>query len=128
MTSNSKGRSGAVLLKLGLKVEELDGPGVELARHYRRMRRALSLPDCFALALARTHSWTLLSGDGELRELAREERVPCHGVLWLLDRMFEEGVVRGNKLCDGLRKLAGHERCRLPKVEIQKRLKRYSGV
>ena len=32
-------------------------------------------PDSFALALAKTNAWTLLSGDRELRDLAEEEEV-----------------------------------------------------
>ena len=117
---------GDALIELGLGVEELDGEGVVLALSYRRKRRSLSLPDSFALALAKTKSWTLLSGDGGLRELAAEERIPCHGVLWLIDRMFKEGVEDGNKLCAGLRAIAAHPRCRLPKAEIHKRIRLYS--
>ena len=113
--------------ELGLKVEELDGEGVALALDYWGKRRSLSLPDSFALALAKTRSWTLLTGDGELRELAAQEGVACHGVLWLMDRMFEAGVEDGNKLCASLRAMAAHPRCRLPKAEIHKRIRLYSG-
>ena len=121
-----KDHGGGALIELGLGVKELDGEGVALALSYRRRRRSLSLPDSFALALAKTRAWTLLSGDGELRELAAEERVACHGVLWLIDRMFEEGVEDGNGLCTGLRAIAAHPRCRLPKAEIHKRIRSYS--
>jgi hypothetical protein len=41
--------------------------------------------------LAKISGWTLLMGDGPLRELAKAEGVDCHGVLWLLDE-FETGV------------------------------------
>ena len=84
--------SGPALIQLGLRVEELDGDGVSLALGYRRDNRSLSLPDSFALALARLNSWILLSGDRELRELAHSEGVVCHGVLWLIDRVFEHGL------------------------------------
>jgi len=47
----------------------------------------LSVPDSFALALAKERAWTLVIGDGDLCELATGENVDCHGVLWLLDRM-----------------------------------------
>ena len=118
-----KDRGDSTLTKLGLRVEELDGGEVALALDYRRRRRALSLPDSFALALAKTRSWTLLSGDGELRKLAAEQKVACHGVLWLIDRMFEDGEEDGDKLCAGLRAIAAHPRCRLPKSEIRKRIR-----
>ena len=121
-----KEHGGDALIELGLNVEELDGEEVALALSYRRRRRSLSLPDCFTIALAKFRAWTLLSGDGGLRELAAEERITCHGVLWLIDRMFEEGVEEGNKLCNGLRMIAAHPRCRLPKAEIHKRIRSYS--
>ena len=119
---------GAALIELGLQVEELDGDGVALALGYRQTRRSLSLPDSFALALARINRWTLLSGDSELRELAGKEGVACHGVLWLIDRIFEEGLVGGDELYAGLQAITAHPRCRLPKVEIRKRLQLYSGT
>ena len=121
-----KDHGGPDFIGRGLRIEELDGDGVSLALGYRRKRRSLSLPDSFALALAKTNSWTLLSGDRGLRELASEEEVACHGVLWLLDQMFEHRVIDRNDLCDGLRKIATHPRCRLPKSEIRKRLLSYS--
>ena len=107
-------------------MEELDGDGVSLALGYLRRRKSLSLPDSFALALARINAWMLLSGDRGLRELAEEEEVRCHGVLWLLDRMFEYRVIDPAELCAGLGKIAAHPRCRLPKSELRKRLLTYS--
>ena len=118
---------GPDFVRLGLRVEELDGDGVALALGNLRKRRSLSLPDSFAFALAKKNGWTLLSGDRGLRELADEEEVRCHGVLWLLDQMFEHRVIDQSELCIGLGKIAAHPRCRLPKSEIRKRLLSYSG-
>ena len=117
---------GPDFIRLGLRVEELDGDEVTLALGYLRMRRSLSLPDSFALALAKSHSWTLLSGDRGLRELAEEEDVACHGVLWLLDRLLEHRAIDRSELCTSLGKIAAHPRCRLPRSEIRKRLVSYS--
>ena len=123
-----KGRGGDSLKALGLRPEALDGDGVALAVGYRRMRPALSLADGFALALAKIHDWTLLSGDRALRALASEEGVACHGVLWLLDRMFDEDAAERAALLAGLKVIAAHPRCRLPGPEIRKRIERYSRV
>ena len=123
-----KPHGGEDFIRLGLRVEELDGNAVALALGYRRKRRSLSLPDSFALALAKTSAWTLLSGDRGLRELAKQEDVDCHGVLWLLDRMFEHHVIDRSALCAGLDKIAAHPRCRLPRSEIRKRLLSYSNA
>ena len=121
-----KEHGGPDFVRLGLRIAELDGDGVSLALGYRRKRRPLSLPDSFALALAKTNAWTLLSGDRELRELAEEKEVRCHGVLWLLDQMLEQRVIDLDDLRAGLGKIAAHPRCRLPKSEIRKRLLAYS--
>ncbi len=117
---------GPEFVRLGLRVEELDGDGVSLALSYLRKRRSLSLPDSFALALAKRNAWILLSGDRELRALAEAEEVRCHGVLWLLDQMFERRVIELDDLRAGLGRIAAHPRCRLPKSEIRKRLLAYS--
>ena len=123
-----KAHGGPDLIRLGLRVEELDGDKVSIALGYLRRRRSLSLPDSFALALAKTNAWTLLSGDRGLRELAEEEGVACHGVLWLLDRLFEHRVIDRSELYAGLDKIAAHPRCRLPRAEVRKRLLFYSAA
>jgi len=116
---------GEDLIRLGLIIEQLDGDGVSLALAYRKRAPALSLPDCFALALAQIHSWILLSGDSALGQLATEVAVEYHGVLWLLDQMFEANVVSIRELYDGLTAISQHPRCRLPKAEIRRRLSDY---
>lgn len=116
---------GDALINLGLRLEALDNEEVALARSYWLERRSLSVPDSWALALAKSRSWVLLSGDKKLVELAKEEEVAVHGLLWLFDRMHEEGVANGNRLGTSLRVIAAHPRCRLPKAEIEKRLQIY---
>ena len=123
-----KAHGGPDLIRLGLRVEELNGDEVSIALGYLRRRRSLSLPDSFALALARTNAWTLLSGGRGLRELAEEEGVACHGVLWLLDRLFEHRVIDRSELYAGLDKIAAHPRCRLPRAEVRKRLLSYAAT
>ena len=117
---------GAALIRLGLRVEELDGDGVSLALRYRQAARSLSLPDSFALALAQINCWTLLSGDGGLRRLALSEGVSCHGVLWLIDRMFDCGRVSGHGLAASLEAIVAHPRCRLPMQEVNMRIRRFT--
>jgi hypothetical protein len=123
-----RGHGGERLVQLGLRIEELGEDGVRHAIAYRRQRRVLSLPDAFALELARRHGWVLLTGDGALRELARREQVACHGLLWLLDRMQDEAVVTVQALRDGLRQIEAHPRCRLPKRDVRIRLERYVAI
>ncbi len=123
-----EGEWGTRLVGLGLRVEEISSTGVEKALRYRSAQPMLSVPDSFALALAKERAWLLLTGDGQLRELAAGEKVECHGVLWLLDRMEELGTPGIQLLHDGLADLAGHPRCRLPVREIALRLERYRKI
>ena len=117
--------NGPALEPLGLKVLVLDADGVTLAQTYRSREPKLSLPDAFALALAKTGGLILLAGDASLRHLAERENVECHGVLWVLDALEEQEVLRPLQLLNALTKIAGHPRCRLPPVETQRRLDRY---
>ena len=120
-----KNHGGDNLLRLGLRIEELDSTGVAWALRYRHKQPLISLPDSFALALAARNTWTLLTGDGALRGLANEEHIDCHGVLWMLDQMFEVAATSANELHAGLEAISAHPRCRLPKAEIRKRLRRW---
>ena len=115
-------RGGERLVELGLRVADLEPEEVGRAFTYRERQAALSLADTFALSLAASRGWTLLTGDGRLRDLARLERVTCHGMLWVLDRLHEEASATAQTLHDGLTAIAGHPRCRLPRREINERL------
>lgn len=117
---------GEDLVKLGLKVESLDGDGVALAMRHMQAQRRLTVADSFALALAKQNRWTLLTGDGPLRELAKAEGVDCHGLLWLLDEFETQGAATYVQLHTGLEGISTHPRCRLPKGEIAIRLSRYA--
>jgi hypothetical protein len=116
---------GPALEPMGLRVLSLDGTGVSLAQTYRVREPRLSLPDAFALALAKTGGYVLLAGDKSLRELAEAEQVECHGVLWVLDQLEQHGVLAAARLLNALVLITSHPRCRLPKADIQVRLARY---
>ena len=117
---------GESLRALGLSVEELDRNEVSSAILYRRERPRLSLPDAFALALAASRKWTLLTGDAALRAFAATLSVVCHGVLWILDQIFDGGVSSPQELVAGLVSIRDHPRCRLPQNEMARRIARYS--
>lgn len=120
-----QGTWGEGLIRLGLRVEEVSKEGVANALRYRQQRPSLSVPDSFALTLAKERQWLLLTGDGQLRDQAGRVDVECHGVLWLLDMMEEAGTPAIQSLHDGLIILAAHPRCRLPRREITIRIERY---
>ena len=121
-----KAKGGSRLRELGLQIAELDGDRASNAVEFRKRVPELSLPDCFALALAAQGSWTLLTGDAKLRRLAEACRVECHGLLWLLDEMLSAGAATAQTLHDGLARVSEHPRCRLPKAEVRERLRLFA--
>ena len=114
---------GKRLLRLGLEVVELNGEEVGRAMSLGRENRSLSLPDSFALALAESRKWTLLTGDAMLRALAQSLSVTCHGLLWVLDQIHSNGVATPQGLVSGLKRICDHPRCGLPREEIDRRLR-----
>lgn len=120
------GPLGNQLLALGLRVEELAPDELTRAIALRRERAALSTPDTFAFAIAELRAWPLLTGDGALRQLAKDSGVPTHGVLWICDCFAEHATVSNERLHEGLTDISTHPRCRLPAADVRVRLKRYS--
>lgn len=112
----------------GIEVMELDGPGVELAQRYQKATSRISRPDSFALALAKTHGYTLLAGDGALRKLAVTEHITCHGVLWVIDQMELKSIASAAKLHQALLLIRENKRCRLPPAELTLRINRLAGL
>lgn len=120
------GPLGTQLMALGLRVEVLTPAEVGRATFVRRERANLSTPDTFAFAIAESRQWTLLTGDGGLRELAVAERIEMHGVLWLFDQFADGNHVGLDRLHDGLNTIFAHPRCRLPAHEVRRRLARFA--
>jgi hypothetical protein len=121
-----RSHNGPELLRLGLRVESLDGDGVQTALGYQARVPALSLADSFALALAKINNWTLLAGDGDLRKLAAVEEVDYHGVLWVFDQLLAQQVIVAEMLHRSLTTIANHPRCRLPMRDVRVRLEQYA--
>lgn len=118
------GPLGEQLVALGLRVEILTPAELSRATTVRRQNASLSTPDTFAFAIAESRKWTLLTGDGGLRELALAERIEMHGVLWLFDQFADGNHVAFDRLHDGLSAIFAHPRCRLPAQEVRRRLTR----
>ena len=120
------GPLGDQLAALGLRVEELTPAELSRATTVRRQNANLSTPDTFAFAIAQSRQWTLLTGDGGLRQLALTEGIDIHGVLWLFDQLADGDHVGLDRLRVSLSTIAAHPRCRLPTHEVRQRLIRFS--
>jgi hypothetical protein len=119
------GPLGEQLMALGLRVEELTSTELTRATTVRRQDASLSIPDTFAFAIAESRRWSLLTGNGSLRELALAERIEMHGVLWLFDQFADGNHVVLERLHNGLSMIFAHPRCRLPTQEVRRRLARF---
>jgi predicted nucleic acid-binding protein len=107
----------------GLAVIELSPMEAEHGQDYLSRDPALSVPDAFALALARDRAWTLVTGDRRLRQMAQAEVVPVHGLLWLVEQLASDGVDSAF-LSAGLTRVLDHPLCRLPRPDAGRLLAR----
>lgn len=78
-----------VVLRSGISVEDLPGVLVQQATELVPLNRRLSIQDLFAFVLARHHGCLLITGDGRLRKLAKQQTMECHGILWVMEMMIE---------------------------------------
>jgi len=114
------------LLYGGLKVQTLSGSQVAQAYKYRMEFKKLSLHDNFALVLAEnTETCVLLTGDENLKKLARQKDIKAHGLIWLLDLIFEYKTAPLRVLIDAINKYIEDPYVWLPDVELNKRLDLY---
>lgn len=120
--------NGAYLRSLGLGVVSLSSEEVANAQALKSDRKALSLPDCFALSCATRPNHILLTGDKALRTEALAKDAQAFGLLWLLDQMAATGNVSPSTLYEGLVRISSHQRCRLPASEVRKRLESWRDV
>ena len=117
--------NGPLLKAMGLQVVELTSEEVEFAQAAQAAVPALSPADCFALSCARRPQHMLVTGDMALRRKAEADAVPCRGLLWLLDEMETSGAVAAMSLAEGLERITAHPRCRLPRAEVQIRIRKW---
>ena len=107
---------------LGLQIESLDSVGVALAQDYQAKRLALSLVDSFALALAKSRGWRLLTEDGTMRGLAASEGIRQSGVLWVIDHMLTANILSVPQVVEALEAMSRDPRCPVPERELARRI------
>jgi predicted nucleic acid-binding protein len=86
----------------------------------------LSIHDGFALALAEDNDGCiLLTGDGTLRVLAASSGIEVHGVLWVIDQIYANGLATAQLLHAALLLFEQDTAVRLPARELISCIKRY---
>lgn len=86
-----------------------------LARPYQT--GPLSFQDALCLYYAKTYQRLLLTNERPLRRRCEEQQVPVHGTLWIIQSVYEQGLVNTATLCEWLSILNRQNR-RLPKPEV----------
>jgi len=109
------------LVELGLRVEGIDAQGIAELYALSEAQRNSSLADVSCYFLARLTGHPLLTGDGRLRKQAARDGLDVFGVLWLLDRLVEFGVIEPARAAAALEAMVS-QGARLPSTECQLRL------
>lgn len=114
------------LLYGGLKIASLNGEQVGRAYQYRAEFKRLSIHDNFALVLAESsEGCVLLSGDENLKKRARAKNIQAHGILWLMDWIFEHQTAPIQIMIEAINTYIADPFVWLPDMELQKRLDAY---
>lgn len=117
------------LIRAGLKVIDLPGERVLRAQALIHQAPRLAVHDGFAFALAESYpGCILLTGDGELRNLATRHNMEVHGVLWVIDEIYRYQIEKPKTLLAALRAFSGDPTVRLPRRELGASLKRFSAL
>lgn len=99
----------------------------EIIEEHSAISGNLSVPDCSVCYYARKHSATLLTGDRQLRRYAEGNNVTVRGVLFIFDELVAQNIIDAGIAAQKLRELTNIN-VRLPKSEIEKRIKKWSNT
>jgi len=106
-------------LKVIIFDEKTNSLLAEKTQYYRNI--ALSRIDIAAMVLALDKECTLLTGELLLRTTAENERLEVHGMLWLMDELFNNGLIDSEGV-DTAYESMRLDGSRLPWDEIEKQL------
>jgi hypothetical protein len=98
--------------------EEVVTEVVRLGEIYRQPGQM----DLYALALAKHEQCPLLTGDRRLRIAAEQEHVEVRGTIWLVERLYETGIIDIDRMEQAYESMR-HNGRRLPWTEIKRRLR-----
>lgn len=99
----------------------------EIIEEHSGISGNLSIPYCSVCYYARKHSATLLTGDRQLRKYAECNNVIVRGVIFIFDELVAQNIIDAGTAAKKLRELTNIN-VRLPKSEIEKRIKKWSNT
>ena len=116
------------LNRFGLGVEALNAAEVEAAQSHQSSQSRLSLVDCSAIALASSRNHALLTGDRRMQEFAGTLGVEHHEVLWLIERILDEGIMPVTEILSSLRAMRDSGKSCVPAQQLERRIQELSGI
>lgn len=117
------------LVGLGFEVVELDSEGVLAVKKLRDTHERLSVADSFALVVAESMPGSiLLTGDRDLRRVAQARGVEVHGVLWLLDALFQGELLDAGGVLRAIAIFESDVTIRMPAQLLEDYRVRYSSM
>lgn len=117
------------LLQKELRVVSLPGERVIRVQSVNRDYPALTLNDCFAFVLAeQTPNCILMTGDRRLRDLATSSSIEVHGILWVIDEMYEAKSATVSQLYSALLLFKADSTVRLPANDLNRWIERYQSL
>lgn len=112
----------AELREAGLQVATLTGEQVHTVVRYRAHDPRPSVNDYFALVLSEDiEESILLTGDGTLRTIAQQKQIEVHGVIWVLDQLYEHECLPAWMLLEAVRIFIEDPDVWLPEDELRQR-------
>lgn len=84
----------------------------------------ISLEDSSAMYLAEKETAVLLTGDSKLRKICQSAGIQVHGIIWLLDEIYNQQLIDRNLACEKIR-LLQLTNTRLPKAIVQDRIRHW---
>ncbi len=111
---------------LGFQIANLEGSDVLSVKSILDRHSGISIPDVFALVLAeKLPNSILLTGDRKLRKIAATRNVEVHGVLWILDQLFEQRLLTVSVVLEVLDLFSEDLAVRLPEKYLSIYRKKY---
>lgn len=120
-----KDMDGELLEANGIKIIEMTNDEVAETAERSGMTNRVSFNDLTTLVVAKSRGYILVTGDGNLRKIAKSENVELRGTIWLIDEMVSNNILDIGEAALICKKLLQLKR-RLPKEELQLRIKRWT--
>lgn len=107
-----------------LIIKELDEDEIEKLFLFSSHQKGLSIADCSVLLYAKENEYVLLTGDHKLRNVATEDGVVVHGMIYVFDVLVSNKILESKEAAQFLKKLS-ELNSRLPMKEVENRIQKW---